>query len=130
MPDFITLLQEEFAAAEQAENLVASQPSALGVGELILSVRELTGLTQRMLASRAGTSQAAVTAIETGSRVPRVRTLMRLVESAGFELVVMIRRPGRGVPVAMGALVSNTRDGLADYVPLATPSPFEGPSER
>ena len=55
---------------------------------------------------------------------------MRLVESAGFELVVGIRRPGRGAPVALGALVSNTGDGLADYVPLATPSPFEGPPGR
>jgi transcriptional regulator with XRE-family HTH domain len=100
------------------------------VGELILSARELTGMTQRALASRSGTSQAAVTAMETGNRVPTVRTLMRVVGGAGFELVVGLRRPGADEPAALGALLANTEDGLPDYFALAAPSLLEGSPGR
>ena len=104
--------------------------SSLGVGEVILSARELSGLSQRILAARAGTSQAAVTEIETGKRLPTIRTLMRLVDAAGLELVVGLRRPGAATPTALGALVSNPDDGLADFLPMTTPSPFDGPSSN
>lgn len=128
LPDFSALLAAELAAAAKISSERA--PSSLGVGELILSARELTGLSQRALASRAGTSQAAVTSMETGKRLPTVRTLMRVAAGAGLELVVGLRRPGAAAPVALGALIANADDGLADYIPLAAPSPFEGPPGR
>jgi transcriptional regulator with XRE-family HTH domain len=49
----------------------ATPASSLGVGEVVLSAGELSGLSQRILAARAGTSQAAITEIETGKRLPR-----------------------------------------------------------
>ena len=110
LPDFSAMLAAELAAAADTERAQASSP--LGVGEVVLSARELTGLSQRALASRAGTTQAAVTAIETGNRLPTIRLLMRLVEAAGLELVVGLRRPGASVPTALGALVTNAGDGL------------------
>ena len=115
LPDFSALLAAELAAAGAMPT--AQTRSSLGVGELILSAREFTGMPQRALASRAGTSQAAVTAIETGNRLPTVRTLMRLLDAAGFELVVGLRRPDAPAPMALGALVAGD-DGLADYVPV------------
>lgn len=118
------MLAAELATAADTERAQASSP--LGVGEVVLSARELTGLTQRALASRAGTTQAAVTAIETGNRLPTIRLLMRIVDAAGLELVVGLRCPGAGAPTALGALIANGDDGLADYVPLAALSPFEG----
>ncbi|CAN5743173.1 hypothetical protein BH18ACT17_BH18ACT17_12940 [soil metagenome] len=121
LPDFTALLAAELAAAGAMPTGQAR--SSLGVGELILSARELAGMPQRALASRAGTSQAAVTAIETGNRLPTVRTLMRLVDAAGFELVVGLRRPDAATPIALGALVAG-EDELADYVPIRAPSPF------
>ncbi|MGZ8614714.1 MAG: hypothetical protein ACXWX4_08530 [Actinomycetota bacterium] len=80
LPDFTALLATELATAAAPPNRHAL--SSLGVGELVLSARELSGSSQRALAARAGTSQAAV---------------------------------------------PNASDGLADYVPMRTPSPFEGP---
>ena len=121
------MLETELAAAEAAQTSSAVRTSPLGVGELILSARELTGLSQRDLASRAGTSQAAVTAMETGNRVPTVRTVMRLAEAAGFELVVGLRKPGARGPFVLGALAPNVDDGLVDYVVVTAPSLFEGP---
>ena len=48
--------------------------------------------------SRASTSQSAISAMETGNRLPSVRTLMRIAEAAGFELVVGLREPGAAAP--------------------------------
>ena len=104
--------------------------SSLGVGEVVLSARELTGISQRLLAARAETTQASVTAIESGKRLPTVRLLMRLVGAAGLELVVGLRKPGAEVPIVIGALVPNEADGLADYVPIQALSPFDGPLDR
>jgi transcriptional regulator with XRE-family HTH domain len=128
LPDYTALLAAELGVAAQAVTRPAASP--LGVGEVVLSARELTGISQRLLAARAETTQASVTAIESGKRLPTVRMLMRLVQAAGLELVIGLRRPGAGDPIVVGALVPNEDDGLADYLPIQALSPFEGPQDR
>lgn len=99
--------------------------SSLGVGELLLTARELTGLTQSQLAARACTSQSAISSMETGNRLPSVRTLIRIADTAGFELVVGLRVPGTRDPTVLGALIADPEDDLADFVPIATPPALE-----
>lgn len=53
---------------------------------LIRDVRTRAGLTQAQLASRAGTSQAAVARYESGDVSPVVSTLERLLAAAGYTL--------------------------------------------
>ena len=65
-----------------------TRPSPLGAGYLILVVRELYGLSQRDLACAIGTSQPSLATLETGNRMPTVRTLMRIADATGFELVI------------------------------------------
>ena len=111
--------------------------SSLGAGELILVCRELTGWSQRRLASHVGTSQPALARLETGNAMPTVRTLLRIAEAAGFELVIGLRRPGDPPPdpevlsamgfTRLGTLERNDDDGLADFAALREPSPLEGP---
>ena len=127
LPDYTALLKAELGAAAQATDHAVS---SLGVGEVVLSARELTGISQRLLAARAETTQASVTAIESGKRLPTVRLLMRLVGAAGLELVVGLRKPGAEVPIVIGALVPNEADGLADSVPIRALSPFDWPLDR
>ena len=113
------------------------QPSPLGAGYLILVARELTGLSQRRLATAIGTSQPALARLETGNRIPSVRTLLRVTGATGLHLVVGLRRPEAAKPdpaalesqgfVLIGTLQLNPEDGLADFVVLREPSPFEGP---
>lgn len=112
-------------------------PSPLGAGYLILVARELTGLSQRQLASRIGTSQPSLATLEAGNRTPTIRTLMRVAGAAGFELVIGLRRPGVDTPDPaglhalgfdlLGTLRPDPDDGLANFVVLREPSPFEGP---
>ncbi len=128
LPDYAALLAAELEAAAQAETRQTVSP--LGVGEIVLSARELTGISQRLLAARAGTTQASITAIESGKRLPTVRMLIRLVQAAGLELVIGLRKPGAPEPIVVGALIPNDDDGLADFLPIRTLSPFDGPRDR
>jgi transcriptional regulator with XRE-family HTH domain len=112
-------------------------PSPLGAGYLILVVRELSGQSQRSLARAVGTSQPTLATLETGNRTPTIRTLMRVARSGGFELVIGLRRSGAPRPDPgilhaqgfdlLGTLRPDPQDGLADFLVLREPSPFEGP---
>jgi len=55
-------------------------------GEFLRTVRRRHGLTQRQLAARARTSQAAISRIERGIVSPTVDTLAELLESMSEEL--------------------------------------------
>lgn len=116
------------------------RPSPLGAGFLILVARELTGMSQRRLANAVGTSQPALARIETGAGLPALRTLLRIAAAAELDLVIGLR--GRGAPSAdpevleqqgfalVGTLHPNPEDGLADFVVLREPHPWEGPAGR
>ncbi len=56
----------------------------MAAGPLIREARVRAGLTQRDLAARAGTTQSVVGRIEAGIGSPRVETVERLLEAAGF----------------------------------------------
>jgi transcriptional regulator with XRE-family HTH domain len=62
---------------------------------LIRTARRNAGLTQVELARRARTSQAAVSAYESGRRSPSVETLCRILAAAGFEVRMRLVEPDR-----------------------------------
>jgi transcriptional regulator with XRE-family HTH domain len=57
-------------------------------GSLLRQVRRRHGLTQRQLAARARTSQAAISRIEGGTVSPSFATLAELIDLMGEELVL------------------------------------------
>lgn len=59
-------------------------------GNLIRLARHDGGLSQRELAQRAGTSQAAIAAYESGRRSPTLETLARIVRAAGQDLRIQV----------------------------------------
>ena len=62
----------------------------------ILMLREKLGLSQKSLARRMGTSQQAVARLESGEYEGfTLRTLEKVAEALGAELVVDIRKPAR-----------------------------------
>jgi transcriptional regulator with XRE-family HTH domain len=74
-------------------------------GELILRYRLRLGLSQRSLARRAGTTQAAVSRIERGLTTPTWDTVQALLLALGYEPELRARRlQGRWDPVHMAAL--------------------------
>lgn len=59
-------------------------------GNLIKLARHDSGLSQRELAGRAKTSQAAIAAYEGGRRSPTLETLARIVRAAGRDLRIQV----------------------------------------
>lgn len=59
-------------------------------GNLIKLARREAALSQRELARRAGTSQAAIVAYESGRRSPTLETLARVVRAAGQDLRIQV----------------------------------------
>ena len=57
---------------------------------LIRLARDKAGLTQSELAGRAGSSQQAISAYETGRQEPTLPTLERLIAAAGFEMRIRL----------------------------------------
>ena len=68
-------------------------PQPLGAGYLILVARDLSGMSQRRLATAVGSSQPSIAVLESGNRMPTIRTLLRIAGAAGLELVLGPRRP-------------------------------------
>jgi transcriptional regulator with XRE-family HTH domain len=56
------------------------------IAEILTAARLRAGMSQRVLAHAAGTSQPAIAKLERGETSPTVATLERLVNAAGFEL--------------------------------------------
>lgn len=59
-------------------------------GNLIKLARHDGGLSQRELARRAGTSQATLSAYESGRKSPSLDTLARIVRAAGQDLRIQV----------------------------------------
>ncbi len=61
------------------------------IASLIKGARRAAGLTQSQLANRAGTTQPAVAAYESGARTPTVTTLERLLDAGEHDLDIHAR---------------------------------------
>ena len=60
----------------------------------LIAARVRAGLTQEQLAQRMGTTQSVIARLESGRRMPGVRTLERLAQATGTRLVVRFERTG------------------------------------
>jgi predicted nucleotidyltransferase/DNA-binding XRE family transcriptional regulator len=61
-------------------------------GTLLRQARKQSRLSQVELATRAGVRQSVISAYESGRRQPSIPALVRLIEAAGFELTLELRR--------------------------------------
>ena len=84
-----------FSDEERADYDRAYRAAALAasIGEQIRSFREEASLTQRELAERMGTSQAAIARLEAGGVGATVTTLQRIADALGLALTVELHRP-------------------------------------
>lgn len=82
---------------------------------LIRMARRQAHLSQAALATRAGTSQAAVSAYESGKRSPSVDTLCRLLAAAGFEVRMRLAAPDTHEPALRRAAAILPGDQVAAH---------------
>lgn len=69
------------------------------MGEILRDVRQQTGLSQRRLAVRAGTSQDAISRIERGVEAPTLERFEQLMLAMGQRLVLDVEPLESSVPV-------------------------------
>jgi len=60
----------------------------VNAASLLRQAREISGLTLRHLADRAGTSHSTLSAYEAGHVNPSMHTLQRIIRAAGFGLII------------------------------------------
>jgi transcriptional regulator with XRE-family HTH domain len=65
-------------------------PAPTVAAGLLRTARSVAGLTQHDLAERAGVTQQAISAYETGRRDPTVGTLKKLLAAAGLEMRIRL----------------------------------------
>lgn len=83
-------------AGERAEfdETYAAARLALEFGEKVRDAREAAGLSQRDLAARMGTSQAAVARLEAGGVGSTLTTLQRVADALGMAISVDLEPAG------------------------------------
>jgi ribosome-binding protein aMBF1 (putative translation factor) len=79
--------------AERAafDETYAAAALAIRVGEQIRDAREAAGLTQRNLAERMGTSQAAIARLEAGGVGATLTTLQRAAKALDLDITIELR---------------------------------------
>jgi transcriptional regulator with XRE-family HTH domain len=87
-------------------------------GNLVKLARIESNLSQRELARRAGTSQATLSAYETGTKSPSLETLVRIIRAAGLDLRIQL------------APADDHDEWLARYERFLPPGVVEGSRRR
>jgi transcriptional regulator with XRE-family HTH domain len=105
---------------------------SIGLGYLILTLRELAGLSQSKIASRAGTGQPAIARLESGRQVPTVNTLIKVASACGMQLVVGLADPELDPgdlclhDLTLLGILRPAPDGLVDFFVIREPPPWAG----
>jgi transcriptional regulator with XRE-family HTH domain len=92
-------------------------------GATLHRARTRAGLSQAELARRAGTSQATISAYESGSKQPSVATFSRLLAATGSRL--SIERARRPLAEPAPAELRRAGETLAEVIRLAEALPVE-----
>ena len=88
-------------------------------GALLRQARKRAGLSQVNLAARADVTQSVISAYESGQRQPSLPVLARLVNAAGFELTLGLRRPPARLRRLSGPMGRRVRRHRKDLVAAA-----------
>ena len=88
-------------------------------GALLRQARVGARLSQAELAARAGVTQSVISAYESGHRQPALGTLAALIEAAGYELVINVRRQPRRLSKLSGPIGQRVRRRRRDLIAAA-----------
>jgi len=88
-------------------------------GSLLRRAREGARLSQAELAVRAGLTQSVISTYESGHRQPAIVTLARLIEAAGYEMVVDIKPQPRRLRRLSGPVGQRVRSMRRDLIAAA-----------
>ena len=85
-------LHKRWMAEPAYQEAHAASKGEFALAHELIAARVHAGLTQEQLAQRMGTTQSAIARLESGLRMPGVRTLEKLAEATGTRLLVRFER--------------------------------------
>ena len=88
--DYIAEIEAQSPAFREARERLRPQ---FEFRKAVIGARLAAGLTQRQLAERMGTSQAAIARLESGTRLPTIETLYRLAQILGIDFTITPQEP-------------------------------------
>jgi transcriptional regulator with XRE-family HTH domain len=94
---------------------------------IIVRARQGSGLSQRELARRAGTSAAAVCLYESGQRTPRTDTFTRLIAACGAQLDVSLAMRGEAIDLEANGRALESVLELAQQLPARPNRTLDAP---
>ena len=120
------------ARSQAAWYAQAGMGHSIGLGYLVLTLRELAGLSQSKIAGRARTTQPAIARLESGRQVPTVNTLLRIASACGMHLVVGLADSELDLAdlcmhdLTLLGIPRPAPDGLVDFFVIREPPPWVG----
>jgi transcriptional regulator with XRE-family HTH domain len=87
-------LHKRWMAEPAYQEAHAASEGEFALARELITARVRAGLTQEQLAQRMSTTQSAIARLESGKRIPGVRTLEKLAEATGTRLVIRFEKTG------------------------------------
>ena len=131
-PPELVVTSRRRARSQAAWYADAAMRHSIGLGYVVLTLRELSGVSQSRLADRASTSQPAIARLESGRHVPSVNPLLRIASACGMHLVVGLADPELDVAdlcmhdLTLLGIVRPSSDDLPDFFVIREPPPWVG----
>lgn len=131
-PPDVVVTSRRRARSQAAWYAEATMGHSIGLGYVVLTLRELSGLSQSRLAARPGSSQPAIARLESGRHVPSVNTLLKIASACGMHLVVGLADPALDVAdlcmhdLTLLGVLRPASDDLPDFFVIREPPPWVG----
>ena len=77
-------------ADREVRDAYETMADEFGLARELIAARVRAGLTQAELAERMGTTQSVVARLESGARLPSVKTLLRFAEATGARAIIKL----------------------------------------
>jgi ribosome-binding protein aMBF1 (putative translation factor) len=83
-------VRKKMLADREVRAAYATMADEFGLARELIAARVRAGLTQAELAERMGTTQSVVARLESGARLPSVKTLLRFAKATGARPVIKL----------------------------------------
>lgn len=90
MAKHLRSVKKKMLADREVRDAYETMADEFGLARELIAARVRAGLTQAELAERMGTTQSVVARLESGARLPSVKTLLRFAEATGARAIIKL----------------------------------------
>lgn len=83
-------VKKKMLADREVRDAYDTMADEFGLARELIAARVRAGLTQAELAERMGTTQSVVARLESGARLPSVKTLLRFAKATGARPIIKL----------------------------------------